>query len=100
MKLPVISTFTGALKEHLALGRGKLVTPEYTFIDTWGNSRRDMIGRVECAATLIDVEQGRLPKVDKARDYVVNRNWDKTVDQLLKGIIDVSNSYTKTTPEQ
>jgi glycosyltransferase involved in cell wall biosynthesis len=99
MGLPVIATYTGALIEHLSSDRGILVTPEYTFIDTWGNSKRDMINRVECASTLKDMEEGQIPNVEEARKYIQSRNWDNTVDQLIKGIEDVSNKFKKEHPE-
>ena len=88
--LPVVAINTGALHEHLVLNRGFLVPPEYTFIDTWGNSRRDMINRIECAAALLDVENGKLPDIEEARKYVMNRSWDKSVDQLIEGINNVT----------
>jgi glycosyltransferase involved in cell wall biosynthesis len=89
--LPVVATKTGALVEHLKEHRGILVHPEYTFIDTWGNSRRDMIDRVKCASALSSTAEGKLPNVEEARKYVLNRTWEKTVKQLLKGIKDVTN---------
>jgi glycosyltransferase involved in cell wall biosynthesis len=89
--LPVIATKTGALTEHLREHRGILVHPEYTFIDTWGNSRRDMIDRMKCATALLSVAEGtQTPNVEEARKYVTSRTWEKSVKQLLKGIKDVS----------
>ena len=91
MGIPVVSIKTGALIEHLSNGRGYLVTPEYTFIDTWGNSRRDMIDRVKCASILKMVAEGGVtPQTKAARKYVTNRTWEKSVDQLIKGIEDVT----------
>jgi len=89
--LPIVATNTGALLEHLMDGRGKLVDPEYSFIDTWGNSTRDMIDRYECAIALNDVSNGRLPNVEEARKYVLNRTWDKSINQLIEGIQNVTN---------
>jgi glycosyltransferase involved in cell wall biosynthesis len=88
--LPIVSTRTGALVEHLIDKRGVLVHPEYTFIDTWGNSRRDMIDRMKCASALKNVEEGKLPNLEAAYKYTLSRNWDKTTEQLLKGIADVA----------
>jgi glycosyltransferase involved in cell wall biosynthesis len=89
--LPVVATKTGALIEHLKEHRGLLVHPEYTFIDTWGNSRRDMIDRMKCATALLSVAEGtQVPDVEEARKYVTSRTWEKSVKQLLKGIKDVS----------
>jgi glycosyltransferase involved in cell wall biosynthesis len=84
--LPVVATKTGALREHLLPNRGKLVDAEYTFIDTWGNSRRDMIDRVKCAAALLEVAEGKGPDIEEARKYATNRTWEKSVEQLLDGI--------------
>jgi len=90
--LPVMAVRTGVLIEHLDNGRGILVPPEYSFTDTWGNSRRDMINRAHCALSLLDfVEKITVPNTEESRKYVLNRNWDKSVNQLLKGIEDVSN---------
>ena len=90
--LPVVATKTGALIEHLEGAKGYLVDPEYTFIDTWGNSRRDMIDRVKCASVLQQIAEGALtPHVELARKYVTSRTWEKSVKQLLKGIKDVAN---------
>jgi glycosyltransferase involved in cell wall biosynthesis len=88
--LPVVSINTGAIGEHLQDNRGFLIPPEYDFIDTWGNSRRDMIDADLCSSALINVERGKLPNLEAAHKYVENRNWDKTVQQLLKGIADVA----------
>ena len=89
--LPVVSNKTGAAIEHLQNGRGYLIDPEYTFIDTWGNSRRDMIDRMKCATALLSVAEGtQVPDVEEARKYVTSRTWEKSVKQLLKGIKDVS----------
>jgi glycosyltransferase involved in cell wall biosynthesis len=90
MGLPIVSVKTGALAEHLKGNRGHLVPPEYTFIDTWGNSRRDMVDRIKCASALKNVEEGKQPNLDAAYKYVLERNWDKTVEQLLKGIESVT----------
>jgi len=87
--LPVVATKTGALLEHLKEKRGLLVHPEYTFIDTWGNSRRDMIDRIKCASALLDIAEGKLTNVEEARKYVTNRTWDKSIKQLLKGIEEI-----------
>jgi glycosyltransferase involved in cell wall biosynthesis len=88
--VPIVATKTGALIEHLQEHRGDLVYAEYTFIDTWGNSRRDMIGRTQCASALMDIARGDLPNIKEARKYVTNRNWDSSVKQLLEGIENVT----------
>ena len=94
--IPVVATKTGALIEHLREHRGLLVHPEYTFIDTWGNSRRDMVDRIKCASALLDVAEGKLPNTEEARKYVTNRTWDKSVKQLLRGIEDVAHKQSST----
>jgi glycosyltransferase involved in cell wall biosynthesis len=88
--IPVVATKTGALREHLENLRGSLVEPEYSFIDTWGNSTRDMINRLRCALALLDVARGNLPDLVEARQYVLNRTWEKSVTQLLEGIENVT----------
>jgi glycosyltransferase involved in cell wall biosynthesis len=95
--LPVVATKTGALIEHLKEHRGILVHPEYTFIDTWGNSRRYMIDRMKCSIALLSVAEGtQTPNVEEARKYVTSRTWDKSVSQLLKGIKDVTHKQSST----
>ena len=89
--VPVVATNTGALIEHLDEERGKLVDPEYTFIDTWGNSRRDMINRQECSEALLEITDKEYPDLEAARKYVTNRTWEKSVTQLLEGIENVTN---------
>jgi hypothetical protein len=49
-----------------------------------------MIDADLCSSALINVERGKLPNLEAAHKYVENRNWDKTVQQLLKGIADVA----------
>jgi len=90
--VPVVATDTGAITELLEDGRGFLVFPEYTFMDVWGNSKRDMIDREKAAQTLIDIYRGVLDAgaaKNAAKEYVLKRTWDIPVAQLESKIDEV-----------
>jgi len=90
--VPVVATDTGAITELLSDNRGFLVPPEYTFIDVWGNSKRDMIDREKAAQILVDIYKGVLdaPTATKAaKEYVIGRTWDVPVAQLESKIEEV-----------
>lgn len=89
--LPVIATQTGALVEHLSKGRGLLIPPDYTIMDTWGNSRRDMISVDMLSEFLLAQKRNSMP----AREYVTSRTSSLAADILLKGLQDVAQKQTK-----
>lgn len=72
--LPVVATKTGALIELLEGGRGHLVQPEYSFIDPWGNSRRDMIDRELAVETICGIIQNGTNVIEMASKYIMGRN--------------------------
>lgn len=88
--VPVVATDTGALHELLDDKRGFLVSPEYTFIDVWGNSRRDMIDIERAKEYLLDLmkwqEEGNPYNPAPAYYFAKNRTWDIPVNQLDKKI--------------
>jgi glycosyltransferase involved in cell wall biosynthesis len=84
--LPVIATDTGAIHEVLADGRGILIPAAYTFIDVWGNSKRDMI---DINRTAVELRRAMERGVDehitlKAREYAEGRTWEAALDKLLE----------------
>lgn len=85
-KVPVVATDTGAMTELLAEKRGLLVPPSYTFVDVWGNSKRDMISVWDCKDYLEDIikwqDEGNWWDTDRALAYVKARTWDIPAKQL------------------
>jgi glycosyltransferase involved in cell wall biosynthesis len=103
--LPVVATDTGAITEHLEKGRGHLVPPEYTFIDVWLNSKRDMINIKEAAEWVIvessareykegDVRHNNPDIRINARQYAEARTWDIPTEQLDKKIREIADAKT------
>lgn len=87
-KIPVVATKTGAMIELLEHGRGFLVPAEYSFIDVWGNSRRDMIDVVHAFTNLKDVATKSFNQeyLDVVFEYVKTRTWDIPVLQVHHAI--------------
>lgn len=80
--VPVVGTDTGAIHELLDDGRGIAVPPEYSFIDVWGNSKRDMIDSDKAARALRSLMDDAFFPVEASRKYVENRTWNISVEQL------------------
>lgn len=93
MKVPVVATDTGALRELLEDGRGTLVPSEYTFTDVWGNSQRDMINIHTTSQELRVLSQypDDVEDVKKAYDWVKFRTWDIPARQLDSKIKELFN---------
>lgn len=92
--IPVVATDTGALHELLSDGRGFLIPSEYSFIDVWGNSKRDMINVEKTAQALVSLSEpkdaGKMEMIN-ALDWIRSRKWSDTVsmvDAKLKGMFD------------
>lgn len=80
--LPVVATKCTAIEELLSDGRGYLVPSEYIHVDPFGNGHRYWANAKIAATYLDDISiTGHLTK-NKAREYVENRTWKNTVDQL------------------
>lgn len=98
--LPCVATDTGALHELLMDGRGFLIRPEYTFIDVWGNSKRDMIDIEEAKTCLLDLirwqEEGSPYHPTLATQYVQNRSLEIPIHQLDDKIKELLNAPTQT----
>jgi len=89
---PVLANETGAVPELLADERGYMIPVEYSFIDVWGNSRRDMVN-IEAGAKLLKklMETDMSTTIKNAKEYVNNRTWDVPVNQLdakIKELVD------------
>jgi len=97
--VPVVATDTGALHELLQDRRGYLVPSAFSFIDVWGNSRRDMVDVQLCAATLRGIADNVYPdaEVKNALDYIHTRTWDIAVNQVDKKIEELFDEQTKPT---
>ena len=93
---PVVATDTGAITELLQDDRGLLVNSEYSFIDVWGNSLRDMINRGFATEKLMLVyENNKHPYIVNARKYVEGRTWDIPVKQVADKIEEITNEQNK-----
>lgn len=97
--LPVVATDTGAIHELLygtnAEPRGYLIPPEFTFIDVWGNSRRDMVDRFKAADVIKEIIDGNTERdyvIKRAREYVEARSWDIPAKQLSDKIEELTNA--------
>lgn len=96
-KVPVVATDTGALHELLwgtdSTPRGFLIQPEYTFIDVWGNSRRDMINVLMCSESLKMLIDKDTDRHQNAYEYVKARTWEipaKQLDAKIKELLNVT----------
>lgn len=85
---PVVATDTGAIHELLSDHRGILIPPAYSFIDVWGNSRRDMVDINATAVELLRIMEHGVDKsmTAQARTYVESRSWDIAVETLYKAL--------------
>jgi glycosyltransferase involved in cell wall biosynthesis len=102
MKIPVVATNTGAMKELLEDGRGQLVQGEYEFTDVWGNSRRVMLNR-EIAANCLKVvsDYSEIKDTERAYEFVKARTWDIPARQLHNKIVEITKDEPQTeTPAQ
>lgn len=94
--IPVVATDTGALHELLEDGRGFLMPSEYSLIDVWGNSKRDMIDIGEVVKALHQLVYPEnysaiRPVADNALNFIRSRTWNDTVslvDAKLKEMFD------------
>lgn len=93
---PVLASETGAIPELLENGRGFTIPPEYSFIDVWGNSRRDMVNIEEGAKILREMMVSDLQDVTKkAKEYTESRNWDTPIKQLGEKIEELLNGKSE-----
>lgn len=92
--LPVVATDTGAITELLEDGRGMLISPDYSFLDVWGNEERDMFGIAE-GVNVIESSLGS-PLISvvtaKARAFMVTKTWSKPAKQLRDTIEELTNA--------
>lgn len=102
--LPVVATKTGAIEELLKDDRGFLVEPEYTFLDVWGNSKRDMIDRLKAVGVILELSEDRdalrnhTSAIKNARAYVETRTWDIPAKQLSDKIEELTNESAPAIP--
>lgn len=90
--VPVVATDTGALHELLKDNRGILSPAAYSFIDVWGNSKRDMLDPEKTSHHLANISnQSMLPDTDKALEYVRSRTWDIPATQFDMTIKEIFN---------
>lgn len=82
--IPCVATNCTAISEVLADGRGILVDPEYSYTDPFGNGNRYFISVKDGIYKLQFAVRGEI--TDKARKYVEDRTWDKTILQMEKAV--------------
>lgn len=100
--VPCFGTDTGAIRELLTDGRGFLLPYIYSFVDVWGNSKRDMVDIEKSAEMISDLigddavwkeKSGAVCK--SAREYVEGRTWSFAAKQLEDKIEEVTNVEKK-----
>jgi glycosyltransferase involved in cell wall biosynthesis len=87
--VPVVANTAGALPELLADERGWLVPYRYWYYDPFGNQRRYDISVEDAVRTLLEVKDNKAEverRVNRAREYVEGRTWDKAARQVLEAI--------------
>ena len=89
MKIPVVATDTGAMRELLQDGRGHLVSSAHTIIDVWGNSLRDFINIEEAKNQLKQLMEFNCTHVDSALSYVKSRTWDIPVKMMHEKVEEI-----------
>jgi alpha-1,3-rhamnosyl/mannosyltransferase len=93
--LPVVATDTGALPELLGDGRGLLADVDYSFIDVWGNSNRDMVSIESLTDYMKNISSSPSNASiisSAAREYIEKeRQWSDAVDQLSNKIEELCN---------
>jgi len=93
--VPVMAADTGAIPELLKGGCGFTIPIEYSFRDTWGNGRRDMVDIKKGAKLLRELMDKDLSEtVDKAKEYVDKRVWSIPVNQLHEKIKELTNEQS------
>ena len=94
--LPCIGTDCTGIHELLDSGRGFLVGVDYEIRDPFGNGRR-YYAEIEDGAGLLSLvyefKDDTLVrgKIKDAKEYIEQRTWDKAVDVLEKGLLEVVN---------
>jgi glycosyltransferase involved in cell wall biosynthesis len=88
--VPCLTTDCCAFTEHLEDGRGYLVKPDFVYPDVFGNADRYMVGVKATTKAMLELaETDNTELIAKARQYVVDRTWEKAVDQLHNTIVDL-----------
>jgi glycosyltransferase involved in cell wall biosynthesis len=86
--VPCLATDACAIHDHLTDGRGYLVKPDFSYPDTFGNGERYMIGIKSTGNMMLDIAtKGVAPDmVEKALQYINDRDWGVSVKHLLDTI--------------
>ena len=98
-KLPVIATNCTAMAEHLADRRGLLIEPEYVYTDPFGNGNRYLASLDDGVDKLLLLNEygTQSLKLEEARQYVLDRTWEKAGAVLAETIKKVRrNEQTQT----
>lgn len=85
--VPVLATNCTAMKEVLADDRGILIDVAYDYTDPFGNGNRYFASVKDGIKKLLSLYGvGKFTTI-KAREYVENRKWDITVEQMEKAAL-------------
>lgn len=87
--IPCVVTNTGALTELIKEGTGFLVPSAYTFIDVWGNSKRDMIDTEIGSQYIYSALNYGFNKASV--EYVKTRSWEQPMEEISKLIKEITN---------
>jgi glycosyltransferase involved in cell wall biosynthesis len=91
--IPVVATNTGALPELIGDVRGWLVDVAFSFTDTWGNSKRDIISVNDATNKLVDTLFDDDDVADRALKYIEEkRKPEFMVDELVGKIKELCNA--------
>lgn len=95
--VPVACTDTGAMSELCQDNRGLLVPVAYSYLDVWGNSRRDFIDTNRATLCLEEIMNGKSTERSlRALDYVRARTWDIAVNQVDAKLQELFNAPQQT----
>ena len=83
--VPCLATNCTAMAELLGEDRGILLDVEYSYIDPFGNGNRYFVSIKDGIKKLMFAVRGDMTK--KAREYVEERDWSITVEQMEKAVL-------------
>ena len=89
--LPCLGTDCTGIHELLGEGRGYLIDVDYTIRDPFGNGRRYYAEIKDGIEKLRMAYLAKGTEYKTAKDYIKQKTWDKAVDVLEDGLLEVVN---------
>jgi glycosyltransferase involved in cell wall biosynthesis len=92
--IPVVGTDCTTIHEHLQDGRGYLIPYDFVYIDPFMNGNRYFMNTQKAVEALEEIKRCEgmdhlCEMTDRAMKYVQTRNWDRTIEQFNKSIIEL-----------